>query len=204
MTSIGRSELKEQLRRWFQAEHLSEAEVDRLFKAWQARTGDRLYVNMLERQFDPANHAAEGRAWWEERQKGEHSLVVPITDADVINMWLTTDTDAAAPPPRPWCPEILAGKWRLVGVGKNRDGLAAPAAPREWTLHADGRLDAVGDPRHQGWTWCAHREMDLDLWLYPPDYPLPRVWSIRQIDGGAMRLHAADEPLGHMRWQRAP
>lgn len=204
MTAITRSELEVQVRRWFLADQLSGTELDQLHRAWQQHEQDPLYMNMLWRQFDPANRVAEGRAWWEERQNGAHGTVVPITPADVINMWLTHDPPPGAPRPRPWCPDELVGRWRLVAAGKSREPLDPPTAPREWTLQPDGRLDTVGDPGHQGWTWCAHREIDLDLWLYPPGYPLPRTWSILRFGGSEMRIYAADEKLGFMRWQRHP
>ena len=62
-----KSELAEILARWFQAEALPAEEIDRLYRAWQERQKDRLYLNMLRRQFDPSNRVAGGTAWWEER-----------------------------------------------------------------------------------------------------------------------------------------
>jgi hypothetical protein len=202
MTAITRSEIEAQVRRWFLAEKLSGTEVDALHRAWQQHEGEPLYMNMLRRQFDPANQVAEGRAWWEERQNGAHGIVLPITSIDMINMWLTYDPPPGAPRPRPWCPNVLVGRWRLSAAGKSRDTLDPPPSPREWVLHPDGRLDTVGDQRHQGWTWCAHRGGVFSLWLYAPGHGLPDIWSILNIDGGEMRIYAADEKLGFMRWQR--
>jgi hypothetical protein len=204
VTLPGRAELEAQVRRWFLAGNIGDAELDRLHRSLQERAKDQLYVDMLERQFDPANRVGWGTAWWEERQQGRHGTVRPISPADLGNMWLTYDPPAGAPRPRPWCPDSLVGSWRLVGVSKNGRDVSAPGEQREWRLHADGRLDTRGDPRHQGWTWCANQGSNLHLWLYAPDASLPRVWYVDRVEGGQMDVYPPDEAPRFQRWQRTP
>ena len=203
MTGVTRSELEELLSRWFQAENLSPSEVDRLHRAWQEREKDRLYLNMLRRQFDPANLVAGGTAWWEERQQGQHDTVIPITPTDLVKMWLSFDPLARPPRARPWCPDLLVGRWRLVGVSANGRDLA-PTAPREWTLQPDGRLETVGDPDHDGWTWSAERGISLHLRLLAPLNKLPRIWSTDRVEGGEMDLYPPEMDPGFQRWRRLP
>ncbi len=197
-----RASLRLQLTRWFKADNLPEAEIDRLCRAWPERDKDQLYMDMLERQFDPANRVGWGTAWWEERQQGRHGAVRPITDADLVKMWLTHDPPAGAPRPRPWCPEVLTGSWRLAGVSVDGRVVTAPVAPREWTLHPDGRLETTGDPRRNGWTWCANQGTSLHLWLFEPRASRPRVWYIDRVTSGEIDVYPPEEAPGFQRWQR--
>jgi hypothetical protein len=117
-------------------------------------------------------------------------------------MWLTYDPPAGAPRPRPWCPEVLTGSWRLAGVSMDGRDVTAPAAPRAWTLHPDGRLETSGDPRHNGWTWCANQGPGLYLWLFEPRASRPRVWYIDRVASGEMDVYLPEEAPGFQRWQR--
>ena len=205
MMRITRAELEELLQRWFKAEDLSAAEVDRLYQTWHECAKDELFVDMLWRQFDPANKVAFGTAWWEEHQQGEPiDKVLPITEADLVKMWLSYDPLARPPKRRPWCPDVLVGRWRLVGTRNDRsDEWSPPAALREWMLHPDGRMDVVGDPRYEGWTWAAHRSgPGLYLYLGPAGVPLPERRPVNLLESGEMEVVMSGRNPGYLLWRR--
>ncbi len=204
MSGIDRSELEAQVRRWFPGADTSAAGIDALLGKWQQHEGDRAHQAMLERQFDPANRAVFGTAWWEERQKGRSGVVLPIAAVDRLVMWMHYDPLTGLPAARPYCPDQLLGQWHLAGTGRSADALQPPASPRLWTLHADGRLEAVGDPARQGWTWRAHRGRTLDLWLYAPGERTPNIWPALRIERGEMDLYPPQGAPRFQRWRRTP
>jgi hypothetical protein len=206
MIEVSRSDFETELRRWFQADDLSQTEVDRLYGSWQERAKSWPYIHWLRDQFDPANCAADGRAWWEERQRGvSRRTVLPITNVDLAKMWLNCDPRAHSPRARPWCPDILAGRWREVGVRDDiREERTAPALARELTLHRDGRMQMDGDSRYQGWTWKAHRSgEDYYVYVGPDGEPLPRRWPVYHLEGDEMEFLSSERPRIVL-WRRIP
>jgi hypothetical protein len=205
MRQVSRSEFDSELRRWFLADGLPDAEVDRLYRGWQERSKQRPYINWLEDQFYPRNRAAEGAAWWEERQAGEaFDPILPITEEDRVKMWLSSDPLARPPRPRPWCPDILVGRWRLTAARYDfRDNWMQPTAPRQLVLHGDGRMMMEGDTRYQGWTWKAHRSGDsYYLYVGPEGEPLPTRWPADLLDDGDMELSTSEVPH-YLLWRRS-
>lgn len=206
MKHISREVFEEELRRWFYAADLPDSEVDRLYELWQERAQNHGYLNWLRDQFYPANHAADGRAWWEERQQGTPiDIVLPITDIDKMKMWLNCDPRAHSPRAKPWCPDILVGRWCEVGVRDDlREERTAPALARELTLHRDGRMQMDGDSRYQGWTWKVHRSGEhYYIYVGPDGEPLPRRWPVFFREGGDMEFLTSERPCLVL-WRRVP
>lgn len=206
MGPLKRAELEELLWNWFVVEKLPGEEVDRIHDAWRKRVKDQQFVNMLRRQFDPANRVALGAAWWEERQQGEPLYeVLPIVEVDLVKMWLTIDPLVNPPRPRPWCPDGLLGPWRLAAIRNDRRERwwEAPSACH-WTLLRDGRLETVGDKRHEGWSWAAHRSgWHLDLYLAPNGWTsLPEIRPIDYLDEQTMDVFMSDLDPCHLLWRR--
>jgi hypothetical protein len=192
--------------RYFFADDLDAASRARLFEAAIALVEDgarRAGQVGLFRPDDPLGH---GLAWWEERQRGAPVLRMPIEDLDHALMLLCSDpTLDPQPAPRPHCPAELRGRWELVGVSADGVTVAAPPAPRAWTLGPDGAFAVEGDPERAetGWSWRVHEGSFRSLCLGPAWDPLWERWTLRaQRSDVEMDLVPPEAIRGFERWRR--
>lgn len=194
------AELDAALTRWFFADSLDAATRARLIAAALAFARDRPAMLGQVGQFAPDDPIGHGVAWWEARQRGAGTLVQPISELDhALMLWTSEPRLDPRPAPRPHCPAELGGRWQLAGTSRDEVTIEPPAAPRTWTLGADGRLD--GDRERAGWGWRVHEGMIRALCLGPEDDPLRERWTILDLRGDQLDLIPPDQIRGFERYR---
>ncbi|MCE9578800.1 MAG: hypothetical protein K8W52_37090 [Deltaproteobacteria bacterium] len=198
------AELESALLRYFVADELDAAARARLVAAGLELIGDRARVLGQVGLFAPDDPIGHGLAWWEERQRGEPALVLPITALDQALMLYTSEPRLdPRPRPRAHCPPELRGRWQRIGVSRDDVTVAPPDHPRAWTLGNGGELATEGDPARAGWGWRVHEGSARSLCLGPAGDPLRERWTVLAFDDGEMDLVSPDAYRGFERWRRA-
>src|SRR5205085_599550 len=130
---VGQMEFEENLRRYYEADALSPADVKRLYAQWGVFAADDRKLAGFEPLFRFENSPAFGAAWWEERWAANPDAHAhrPITPMDRVNMFLTAEaTVDPAPAPRPHRPEWAVGRWRCLGYAKDGEHFEEPQPER--------------------------------------------------------------------------
>jgi hypothetical protein len=188
---LSREEFAVNLRRYFWAEDVTAAEVERLHSAFRDLLSEPERVRGQDAallRLENTEPVFFGLRWWEERQQGRDSIERPFSMIDRANMFLCTDKLAGKrPKARLYCPAWAVGTWR------SESGETA----REWQLRADETLIARDDEARDGAGWCVHLAPTPQLWILLPSSVRPEHWDVvaRADDALELRLAGDGETL---------
>lgn len=186
------------------------AEIAALMRTYLEGDIDDATVDRLDAQFrallaDRERYLAEGSAFransrhyfgqaWKELLSPHHHRPSPAE----LALWLAIVTPGY-PPPRPYCPEALVGRWQS-------------ASGATWHLESDGRFSTTEESiaALKVVRWCVHLVMRrgdfyLDaLWLFGKEArhnTLPRPLIIRECAADRLRLLRPGGAAGDVEYQ---
>jgi hypothetical protein len=208
---ISIQEFEKNLRRYFEADALAPAELKRLHAQWKKFASHAPSVAGLEPLFAPVLSPARGQAWWEERQAQAGSSIrnPPIAEMDLLNMFLSTDPNIAAPAARPYRPSWMAGRWECLAWSEDGEHFEKLSSARYWVLHQDGHVDSSVDDESDfdvsGSTWCFHYDFWDEIWFERERVVSEQVrWSIVERSGDEAILRPCGTTRVRSRWCRLP
>lgn len=176
----GRDEIRRALLRYFGLS-ITDGHVDQLLGEVRAILADEPRRRGAVGQFAPGNPFGFGEAWKEEHV-GTRSVPTPLD----LALMLAASSPSRYPPPLPYCPPAMVGRWEMVG---REDGISLVEPHPEWVFSADGKFQGTDDVA-SGARWCVHKVAGGgdDLWVFPGNLPGRTSFIIRSVGDSEMTL----------------
>lgn len=194
-TPPGRDELERALVRYF-GPFITGDQAEALRRDVAALLADDARYRGMVGYLAPGNRFGEGEAWRE-----EHVGLRPLPTTMNLALLLAASARDRFPPPRPYCPEALVGRWQMTA---REDGIALADPRPEWNLAADGSFRAPGEMADQA-RWCVHKTGGGgdDLWVFPRNLPGRTSFIIRSVSDSAMTLLPVSRSRRPLTFRRA-